>query len=230
MDNNRFGVAARIAAHFQSPQLTPLLVLTVLVLRVFPVPITPNEEPPQTDLTFANVFVPFPGASVSEVESLVATPAEQVMSELAGVDHVSSMSRPGMAILTVQFEVGLARRDAIVDLYNQVMSNMDWLPPNLGTGQPLVKPMGIDDVPIVSITLSHDDPTGSAYDLADVANALEVELKRVPGTRDIYTLGKPDDVVRVQLDPARLNAYGSSYVRVRQSIQSADLAMPVPSG
>ena len=227
MDNNRFGIAGRIAAQFQASELTPLMALTGLLLGLFAVLITPKEEEPQIDVTFANVFVPFPGASVAEVESLVATPAEQVMSELAGVDDVYSMSRPGMAILTVQFEVGVARRDAIVDLYNQVMSNMDWLPPNLGTGQPLVKPMGIDDVPIVSITLSHDDPTGSAYDLADVANALEVELKRVPGTRDIYTLGKPDDVVRVQLDPARLNAYGLSYAQLRQSIQSANLAMPV---
>ena len=226
MSEQRMGISGRIAALFQNSELTPLLALASLLLGLFAVIITPKEEEPQIDVTFANVFIPFPGASVAEVESLLATPAEQVMSELAGVEHVYSLSRPGMAILTVQFEVGVPRRDAIVDLYNQVFSNLDWLPANLGAQQPLVRPMGIDDVPIVSITLWPSDPTAGHYDLAKIAHTLEVELKRVPGSRDIYTLGKPDDVVLVRLDPARLNAYGINYPALQQSIQSANLAMP----
>ncbi|MCC1495535.1 efflux RND transporter permease subunit [Alcanivorax sp. 1008] len=226
MSDTRMGISGRVAAIFQSSELTPLLALAGLLLGLFAVIITPKEEEPQIDVTFANVFIPFPGASVAEVESLVATPAEQVMSELAGVEHVYSMSRPGMAVLTVQFEVGVPRRDAIVDLYNQVFSNLDWLPANLGALQPLVRPMGIDDVPIVSVTLWPMDATASSYDLVKVAHTLEVELKRVPGTRDIYTLGKVDDVVLVRLDPARLNAYGINYPALQQSIRSANLAMP----
>src|SRR5690554_2482259 len=226
MSEQRMGISGRIAALFQNSELTPLLALASLLLGLFAVIITPKEEEPQIDVTFANVFIPFPGASVAEVESLLATPAEQVMSELAGVEHVYSLSRPGMAILTVQFEVGVPRRDAIVDLYNQVFSNLDWLPANLGAQQPLVRPMGIDDVPIVSITLWPSDLTAGHYDLAKIAHNLEVELKRVPGSRDIYTLGKPDDVVLVRLDPARLNAYGINYPALQQSIQSANLAMP----
>ena len=226
MSDARMGISGRIAALFQSSELTPLLALAGLLLGLFAVIITPKEEEPQIDVTFANVFIPFPGADVAEVESLVATPAEQVMSELAGVEHVYSMSRPGMAVLTVQFAVGVPRRDAIVDLYNQVFSNLDWLPANLGAQQPLVRPMGIDDVPIVSVTLWPTDATASSYDLVKVAHTLEVELKRVPGTRDIYTLGKVDDVVLVQLDPARLNAYGINYPALQQSIRSANLAMP----
>ncbi|MDF1821435.1 MAG: efflux RND transporter permease subunit [Alcanivoracaceae bacterium] len=222
----RFGISGRIAALFQSSELTPLLALTGLLLGLFAVLVTPKEEEPQIDVTFANVFVPYPGASVAEVESLVASPAEQVMSELAGVDHVFSVSRPGMAVLTVQFEVGVPRRDAIIDLYNQVFSNQDWLPADLGALPPLVKPMGIDDVPIVSLTLWPEDPVASARDLGDLAHTLETELKRVPGTRDIYTLGKPEDVVRVTLDPAALNAYGLDISRLAAAIRSANLALP----
>lgn len=108
MSGAPMGISGRIAALFQSSELTPLLALTGLLLGLFAVMITPKEEEPQIDVTFANVFIPFPGADVGEVESLVATPAEQVMSELAGVEHVYSLSRPGMAVLTVQFEVGRA--------------------------------------------------------------------------------------------------------------------------
>src|SRR5690606_13473287 len=135
-------------------------------------------------VTMANVIVPFQGASARDVEQLVATPLEQKLSEIEGLKHVYSVSRPGVAVLTVEYEVGIERQPAIVRLYNQVFSNQDWLPPGIGVGQPLVKPKGIDDVPVMAVTLWTDDPQRGATDLAEVAHTLETEFKRVPGTRD----------------------------------------------
>jgi len=222
MTGRQEGISGRIARRFQDSQITPLLALAGLLLGLFAIIITPKEEEPQIDVTFANVFVPFPGASAEEVESLVSTPAEQIFAELADVDHVYSVSRPGMAVLTVQFKVGVPRREAIVDLYNQVFSNQDWLPRDLGTGQPLIKPKGIDDVPIVSLTLWGDEGEVSASKLADVAHSLEVDIKRVDGTRDVYTLGAPDDVVKVELDPAAMSAYGVDYQQLARSIRAGN--------
>ena len=82
------GVSGRIAALFQSAQITPLLALVALLLGIFAVLVTPREEEPQINVTMANVLVPFPGASVRDVEQMVATPAEQVLSQMAGVEHV----------------------------------------------------------------------------------------------------------------------------------------------
>src|SRR5512139_2601707 len=144
-----FGLSGRLAAAFQTSKLTPLLAITGLLLGLFAVLVTPREEEPQIDVTFANVFVPYPGASAVEVENLVATPMEQVLAELEGVKHTYSVSRPGMAVLTIQFEVGEDRTAAIVRLYNAVMSNQDAARAAAGIGTPLVQPMGIDDVPIV---------------------------------------------------------------------------------
>ncbi len=229
MDSNQepapLGISGRIARAFLGSQLTPLLAITGLLLGLFAIIVTPKEEEPQIDVTMANVFVPFPGASAKEVENLLATPAEQVFSEIDGVEHVYSTSQSGMALLTVQFKVGVPRQEALLKLYNQVWSNANWLPANLGTGTPLVKPKGIDDVPIMSLTLSSTNPQRTAYDLADVAHTLETELKRVPGTRDIYTLGAPDDTVRVTLDPARLAAYNINFTALRASLVAANRAM-----
>ena len=113
-----------------------------------------------------------------------------------------------MAVVTVEFEVGLPRRDAILRVYNQVYSNQDFLPAGLGAGPALVRPMGIDDVPVMTVTLWQNDPHTGATELAQVATTLEAELKRVPGTRDVYTVGAPTRAVLVALDAARLNAYG----------------------
>ncbi|HNQ76800.1 MAG TPA: efflux RND transporter permease subunit, partial [Pseudothauera hydrothermalis] len=131
------GLSGRLARAFQSNALTPLFALVLLLAGVFATLITPKEEEPQIDVTMANVFVPFPGAAVRDVEALVARPAEQVLSRMAGVEHVYSVSRPGLAVITVQFEVGVPNQDALVRLYDTIHSHRDWISPELGVGEPI---------------------------------------------------------------------------------------------
>ncbi|WP_435685645.1 efflux RND transporter permease subunit [Sedimenticola selenatireducens] len=219
---SRLGISGRIAERFLSTEITPLLALVGLLLGLFAILVTPREEEPQINVTFADVFIPFPGASATETENLVATPAEQVLSEIDEIKHIYSISRPGMAIVTVQYQVGVERTDAIVRLYNKIFSNQDWLPPNLEVGQPIIKPKGIDDVPIVTLTLRSDNPATGAYELGQVAHAIESELKRVPGTRDIYTIGTPTRVVSVRLDPEALAGYRIDLNQLRQSLQAGN--------
>jgi multidrug efflux pump subunit AcrB len=227
----RLGVSGRIAAFFLTAQITPLLALVALLLGMFAVMVTPREEEPQIDVTMANVIVPFPGASPKQVEQSVAGPAEQVFSRMQGVEHVVSVSRPGVAMLTVQFKVGVSRTEAIVRLHDTVAAHRDWLPQQLGVGEPIIRPKGIDDVPIVSLTL-HGKPTASgeassAYDLERVAHAMEAELKRVPGTRDVSTLGGPGRAIKVTLDAGRMRSSGVTVADLRGVLQSANLGMPV---
>ena len=198
--NKSMGIAGRLAKFFLHSQLTPLIALVALLLGLFAVLVTPREEEPQINVTMANVLIPFPGASARDVETLVATPAEQVLSQISGIEHVFSVSRPGMAVLTVQFKVGVPRTEALVRLYDTINSNRDWLPRELDMGEPIIKPKGIDDVPVVTLTLWSEDPQRGAYELERVAHAAEVELKRVPGTREVQTLGGPGRAVRVLLD------------------------------
>lgn len=221
----RMGISGRLARAFQANPLTPILAVAGLLLGVIAVMITPREEEPQIDVTMANVFVPFAGAAASDVENLVTYPLEQVLSEIEGVKHVYSVSRTGMAVITVEFQVGVPRQDAIVRLYNEVYSNADWVPQGLGVGQPLVRPMGIDDVPVMALTLWTDDPERGGVELAEVAHSLEAELKRVPGTRDVYTVGAPERAVVVELDAARLAAYGMAVEDLAQALQAANVVV-----
>ena len=216
------GISGKTAQAFQNSAITPLLALVGLLLGFFAIMVTPKEEEPQIDVTFANVFIGFPGASARQVEQLVSIPAQQVLAEIKGVDDIFSISMPGQSVLTVAFEVGIPREEAILNLYNQIHSHNDWFPQNLGVMAPVVKPMGIDDVPIMAITLSSQRPDISAADLTQVANALETELKRIPGTRDIYTIGAQQAVLEVRLDPARMNGHGLAFDDVRNALLSAN--------
>jgi len=220
------GISGRIAEFFLRNALTPLVALIALLLGVFATLITPREEEPQINVTMANVFIPFPGATVKDVENLVARPAEQVLARISGIEHVYSVSRPGMAVITVQYQVGEDPIQALVRLYDTVNANTDWVSPNLGVGQPIVKPKGIDDVPIVALTFWTKDAGKSAFELQQVARAVEIELKRIGGTRDVYTIGGPGHVVRVLMDPERMTARGVTAQDLKAALQLSNALQP----
>ena len=222
MSNQALGISGKIAQYFFRSEITPLLALVGLLMGIFAAVMTPKEEDPQINVTFANVFIPFPGASAKEVESLVAVPTEQLLSEINGVEHVYSISRPGMAVFSVQFIVGEDRTDALVRLYNKLYSHLDYMAPNVGVGKPIIKPKGIDEVPIVTLTLTSSDLQKSAFELSKVAHAIEVELKRIPGTNEISTIGAPDRVVHVVLDPQKMSANNISNSDLRNYLQAAN--------
>ena len=223
----RLNISGRIAAFFQSAQITPLLALVAFLLGVFAVVVTPREEEPQINVTMANVLIPFPGASVKDVEQMVGMPAEQVLSQIADVEHVMLMARPGLAVVTVQFKVGVPRTEALVRLHDTLQSNRDWLPAGLGVLEPIVKPKGIDDVPIVSLTLWSKDADIGAYDLERLAHSVEADIKRVSGTREVATLGGPGRAINVEIDPQRLAASGITVAEISTTLKSANLGLPV---
>jgi multidrug efflux pump subunit AcrB len=225
MERQTLGLSGRLARAFQAHALTPLLALVALLLGMFAVLVTPREEEPQINVTMANVIIAFPGASSTDVQNMVARPAEQVLSQIADIEHTYSVSRPGVAVLTVQFKVGVPRTEALVRLYDVLNANQDWLPRDLGTLAPIVKPKGIDDVPVYAVTLWARDGRG-AVDLEAVAHTMEAELKRVAGAREVDTLGGPGRAVQVVLDPTRLRERGVDVMRLSQTIAAANLGMP----
>jgi multidrug efflux pump subunit AcrB len=204
----RLGLSGWLAARFQAHPLTPVLALAALLLGLIAVLLTPREEEPQIDVTMANVFVALPGSPAEEIERLLSVPLQQAMSEVEGVKHVYALSTPGLATVTVEFEVGVPRQAALVRLHNQMFNRGDLLPSGLGALPPLVKPLGIDDVPVMALTLWSNRPEIGAVELGEVGRALASELKRVRGTRDITPIGAPPRHVLVELDAQRLAAYG----------------------
>ncbi len=219
------GMSGRLARAFQANAITPLLALVALLLGLFAVLVTPREEEPQINVTMANVLIPFPGASSADVQNMVARPAEQVLSQIQGIEHTYSVARPGLAVLTVQFKVGVPRTDALVRVYDVLNANQDWLPRDLGTLTPIVRPKGIDDVPVFAVTLWAGDAR-PAQDLERVAATVEAELKRVPGSREVQTIGGPGRVVQVTLEPSRLRERGVDVMRLKQTLAAANLGMP----
>lgn len=219
---SNIGISGKIAKAFITSKLTPLVVFASLLLGVFAVVVTPREEEPQIVVPMIDVMVQYPGASAKEVEERVTKPMEQFLWEIKGVEYVYSIVKPGMNLTIVRFYVGEDMETSIVKLYNKLMSHYDKIP--AGVTQPLVKPKSIDDVPILSLTLWSDRYSG--YELRRIGQELSDEVKKEKDISETSVIGGQRRQVRVQLDPARLQAYNLSAFQLMGTLQKANFMMP----
>jgi multidrug efflux pump subunit AcrB len=217
----RPGLSGRIAALFIDSKLTPLIILGVLLLGVFAVIVTPREEEPQIVVPMADVWLPFPGASAKIVEEQLTKPFERKLSEIKGVEYVYSISRPGGALIIVRFYVGQPMEQSLVDLYDKLMSNQDLLPP--GAEPFLVKPKDVNDVPIVTITLSSE--RYGEFELHRLAEQVLEDVKKVSGTSAGFLVGGRPRELRIQIDPTRLKAYGFTPLQVAKVVRGENRAL-----
>ncbi|MBH0191841.1 MAG: efflux RND transporter permease subunit [Nitrospira sp.] len=217
-----YGLAGRIAALFIGSKLTPLIMLGALLLGLFAIVATPREEEPQIVVPMADVWLPFPGASAKVVEEQLTKPFERKISEIKGVEYVYSISRPGGALIIVRFYVGQPMEQSLVDLYDKLMSNQDLLPP--GAEPFLVKPKDVNDVPIVTLTLSSE--RYGEFELHQLAEQVLEEAKKVAGTSGGFIVGGRARELQVEIDPARLKAYGLTPLQTAAVIRGENRALP----
>jgi multidrug efflux pump subunit AcrB len=193
----------------------------VLELGLFAVVGTPREEEPQIVVPMADVWLPFPGASAKVVEEQLTKPFERKLSEIKGVEYVYSISRPGSALLIVRFYVGQPMEQSLVDLYDKLMSNQDLLPP--GAEPFLVKPKDVNDVPIVTLTLSSE--RYGDVELHSLAEQVLEEVKKVSGTSAGFIVGGRPRELGIQIDPTRLKAYGLTPLQVANVVRGEHRAL-----
>ena len=222
MKNLQLGIAGNIAKKFITSKLTPLFLLASILIGLAAIVLTPKEEEPQIVVPMVDIFIPYPGASAKEVERKVTTEFEKLIWEIKGMDYVYSVSKPGMALIIARFKVGEDMEDSLVKLYNKLMSNMDKLPP--GALQPLVKPMDINDVPIVALTLWSEKKT--PYELRQIAKELCLQLKQVEDVSKTWIIGGDTRRYKVLIDKDKLKSYHLSLLQVVQAIRSANQKLP----
>ncbi len=225
VESKSLGIAGRITCSFIDSPITPLLMAAALALGLLGLMFTPRQEDPQISVPMIDIFVQYPGASASQVASLVTEPLERIMYQIPGVRHVYSYSEHGQAAVTVRFYVGEDLGQSIVKVHDKLQTNLDKIPP--GVSMPLVKPKGTDDVPVVTVTLSSDSVDDAALRTLGV-DVLQ-RLREVPDTGQGFVVGGRAEQVQVEILPARLAGYGITLDQIAQTIQSANQKLPAGS-
>ena len=215
MDDRKPSLTSGILQAFLKGNLSILLILISLAAGAAALLATPREEEPQIVVPLADVLVSMPGSSAEEVEQLVSSRLEKLLYQIDGVEYVYSMSRPGMAVVTVRFFVGQDREDSLIKVYNKIFQNVDKTTPGIAGW--VVKPIEIDDVPIVNVALH--SATHGTHELYRVAEEVAQKLQSIPDSARITLHGGQKRVVQVYLDTERLAAYGLSPMEIAGALK-----------
>lgn len=218
-DSSSSSLLMGIVRAFLEGNLAILLIGASLLIGIGALLLTPREEEPQIIVPVADVLVRYPGGSAEDVERLVSSRLEKLLYQIDGVEYVYSISQPGQAIVTVRFFVGEDREDSLIKLYNKLFSNIDRVTP--GISDWVVRPVEIDDVPIVTATLFSE--RYDTYELFRVAEEVQEHVQRIQNTARITLHGGESRAIHIYMDAARLNAFHIAPQDIIRAVQSGNV-------
>lgn len=219
----RLNSAGKLARMFLTSPLTTLIALVMILMGIMAVFLTPREENPQIDVPSAMVMVMYPGANSDEVQRIIVDPLARKLNEMTGVDMVYGMAMNSVGIVNVAFEVGEPKEISFLKLYDRVMQNMDLMPKEVM--QPLIKPIDIDEVPIVTLAISSDKYRGA--DLYRIAQRVVNPLAEVADVSVVGIKGGHKRQFNVLIDPEKLSAYNLFLGQVAKALGENSAAYPL---
>lgn len=218
---SKLGLAGRLTRAFITSNLTPLMILAALAVGLVALMALPREEEPQISVPMVDIHITAPGLRAEDAAKLVTEPMETIIKGINEVEHVYSQTNDDYALVMARFEVGTPADAAILRVHEKVKANLDIMP--VGIGEPLVVARGIDDVAIVTLTLSGDADT-SASELTRITRELQTELTKIDNVGLTYIVGDAPDAIRISPDPERLALYGITLQGLSHKVQQANRA------
>ncbi|MFZ0100037.1 MAG: efflux RND transporter permease subunit, partial [Gemmobacter sp.] len=221
MTRKPLGIAGRLTQAFIASSLTPLLILAALAAGLVALGALPREEEPQISVPMVDIHVQAQGLKAEDAVKLVTEPLEVIVKGINGVEHVYSNTRDDSAMVMARFEVGTKAEDAILRVHDKVRANLDRIP--VGIPEPLIIGRGIDDVAILSVTLSaRPGQQVAANDLTRIARALQAEVAKTENVGLTYLVGETTEAIRIAPDPDRLALYGVTLQQLAGKVSQAN--------
>ena len=218
MSKHPLGIAGGLTKAFINSALTPLFILAALAAGLVALVSLPREEEPQISVPLVDIHVMAQGLKAEDAVKLVTEPLEVMVKGINDVEHVYSSTRDDAAMVTARFEVGTRSEDAILRVHDKVRANIGAIP--VGIPEPLIVGRGIDDVAILTLTLSAENLTSN--DLTRIARTLQTEVAKTEDVGLTYLVGDAQDAIRIEPDPDRLALYGVTLQQLAGKVAQAN--------
>jgi len=222
VSESRLNLSGKLAKVFLHTKITPLIMLAIALFGVIAILTTPRLYNPEIVVPAAQIIVIRPGNNPEQILAQIVRPLEELMTSLKGIKHTYGYAENDIGVVMVEFEVGADEIASLMYLYNELQRNMDRLPP--GTRLPLVKSMGINDVPILAITLSSN--SFSEVQLRRIAERFLIQLHTVPDTGVSMVIGTEPEAVKIWVEPRRLATTGISFDRLLETLRGSNVVLP----
>ncbi len=221
------GISGKLTrATIQSP-LTPLFLLAAIIVGLIATITIPREEEPQIKVPMVDIMVQAPGLTASDAVELVAKPLETIVKSVNGVEHVYTQAQDNGVLVTARFLVGSNPEDAAIRINEKIEANKDRIP--VGIPPPQVTVRGINDVPIVVLTLTPKPGAAGQWNdqaLDELAGKLRTEVAKVDDVGLTFITGGQKMALRVVPDPVKLATYRVPLGNVIEAVKQANRAFP----
>jgi len=221
------GIAGGLTRAFISSPLTPLFLIAAFAFGLVALLTLPREEEPQISVPMVDIFVRADGLKADDAVKLVTEPLETIVKGIDGVEHVYSQSRDDQVMVTARFVVGTSSDAAVLRVHDKIRANMDRIP--VGVPEPLIVGRGIDDVAIVTLTLSPKlEVAGrvTANDLTRIARELRTEIAKIDNVGLTYLVGDTGEIIRIAPNPEKLALYGVTLQQLAAKVSGANKVFP----
>ena len=221
------GIAGALTRAFIKSPLTPLFLIAAFAFGLVALMTLPREEEPQISVPMVDIQVRADGLNAADAEKLITEPLETIVKGINDVEHVYSQTYDNKVLVTARFIVGTEADSAVLRVHDKVRANLDRIP--VGIPEPLIVGRGIDDVAIVTLTLtpkSASDTQVTAADISRVARELRTELAKIDDVGLTYLVGETDEIIRISPDPKQLAQYGVTLQQLAQKVTGANRAFP----
>jgi multidrug efflux pump subunit AcrB len=224
----KLGLSGHLSASFIRSPLTPLLLISALVVGVLALISLPREEEPQISVPMVDLLIKADGYKAEDAIELITRPLEDLIQGIDGVEHVYSQSQDDGVMVTARFRVGTSYDLAVLRVHDKIRSHIDLLPK--GIPEPLIVGRAIDDVAIFELTLSPKPNLAEAWTphaLHQIAVELQHELGKIEDVGSTYLRGGTPDQIRIEPDPERLALYGVTLNQLVDKLTNANRSFQI---
>lgn len=209
-------------ASIRRPVFISMVWLAIIIMGVLGWRAMPREATPDVDFPMVTIVTVYAGAGPREVENLVSEPIEEAVAGVPGLKHINSISRDGLSVVYIEFELGTDLDAAAADVRDKVNGARNSLPSE--ASEPAISKLNITGGPIMTIAVNGPQPSTVLRKIAETT--IKDAFSRVKGAGAVYVDGGNVREIHVSVDKARLQAYGISLSQVVSAINTTNLNIP----
>ena len=209
----------------RKPISTALIFIAVIVFGLFSVTKLGIDYYPEIEVPYVSVITMYPGGNAEDIETNITRVLEDQLNSVDNLDKITSQSKDGVSMITLEFEYGCDLTEAANDVRDIVSRTQSILPDNVD--YPTVMKLSSSMMPIMMLSITAEESYAALAKILD--DKMVNELNRINGIGSVAVIGAQEREVQVNVDPNKLEAYGLTVEALGQIIAAENINIPAGS-
>ncbi len=206
----------------RKPISTVLIFVGVIVFGLFSLSNLAVDQYPEIEIPQISVITMYPGANAADIETNITRVLEDNLNTVSNLKKLTSKSQDNVSMITVEFEYGSDLSEGANEIRDVVSRVQSMLPDDID--YPTIFKFSTSMIPVMMLAITADESYPALNKILD--DKLVNVLNRVDGVGAVSIIGAPEREVQVNVDPAKLEAYGLSVERLGQLIAAENVNIP----